>query len=392
MPHNKQLQIVIWAFPSWHGDYMKSTVELAKELALRHRVLYIDYAYTIKDLLTRSKNSFVPHDRIISRKKSLLEVKLENGGNINVLSLPAIIPYNWTANQYAYSAIQSLNKKMISGRIKYALNQLNFTADVAINAFNPFFGQAMIDEFKDATTIYYCYDNIEAAKWAAVHGGRLERQLLDKADALIFSSQTLKESKKCPTESYVVNNGVDLRAFENIPKSGKNNTGHKVIGYTGSVDDRLDYDLLEGLVAANLQYDFKFIGRIMTDEYKRLQGFPNVEFTGAVSPASLPAMMQDFDLGIIPFRKNDFTKNIYPMKVNEYLALGIPVVSTGFANLDDLSSFMDIADTVGEFSGKLNESLANDNEVKQSARKEKARSNSWTSKALEFEKILLKYA
>ena len=79
------------------------------------------------------------------------------------------------------------------------------------------------------------------------------------------------------------------------------------------------------------------------------------------------------------------------MKVNEYLALGIPVVSTDFAQLDDLSLFMDIADTAEEFSAKARKALANDNTEIQTARKEKARSNSWTAKALEFEKILLKY-
>ena len=391
MPHKSKLDIVFWAFPSWHGDYMKSTVELAKELALRHRVLYIDYAYTIKDLLIKSNDPFMPSERIVSRKKSLCEVKLENGATINVLSLPAIIPFNWTKSKHIYGAIQGINKKIISGRIRHAIKQLSFSADVAINAFNPFFADAMINEFKDAVIVYYCYDNIDAAKWASVHGGRLELQFLEQADTLIFSSETLQKNKKTIAESYVVNNGVDLRAFNNVDATLTKNNDRRVIGYTGSIDDRLDYDLLEGLIDANPKYDFKFIGRIMTNESERLRRFPNVEFFGPVSPASLPALMQDFDLGIIPFRKNDFTKNIYPMKVNEYLALGIPVVSTDVAQLDDLSLFMDIADTAEEFSAKARKSLANDNTEIQTARKEKARSNSWTAKALEFEKILLKY-
>ena len=392
MPHKSKLQIVFWAFPSWNGNYMKSTVELAKELALRHHVLYIDYAYTIKDLVTKRKDPFMPSDRILNRNKSVQKINLENGASISILSLPAIIPFNWTKNKFTYDAIQSINKKIISGRIHYALKQLNFNADIAINAFNPFFGDAMIDEFKDAATIYYCYDNIEAAKWAAVHGGRLERQFVDQADALIFSSQTLRENKKSHTESFVVNNGVDLRAFENISKSNKKNNERKIIGYTGSVDERLDYDLLEVLIPSNPHLKFSFIGRIMSDECERLKRFSNAEFIGAVHPASLPTLMKDFDLGIIPFRKNDFTKNIYPMKVNEYLALGLPVVSTGFAKLDDLSLFMDIADTADEFSDKINEALINDCKPMQIARKEMARQNSWTYKALEFEKILLKYA
>jgi hypothetical protein len=47
----KKLDIVCHAFPSWRGDHVKSTIELMKEMALKHKVLYVDYAYTLKDLL-----------------------------------------------------------------------------------------------------------------------------------------------------------------------------------------------------------------------------------------------------------------------------------------------------------------------------------------------------
>ena len=53
----KRLDIVCHAFPSWRGDYLKSTVQLMKELAVNHNVLYIDYAYSIKDILLNTKSN-----------------------------------------------------------------------------------------------------------------------------------------------------------------------------------------------------------------------------------------------------------------------------------------------------------------------------------------------
>ena len=88
MQADKKLNIVIWAFPSWQGDYMKSTVELAKELAIRHNVLYIDYAYTVKDVMAAKEGSSIPVDRIMDGNKSLKSIRLDNAAEISVLSLP----------------------------------------------------------------------------------------------------------------------------------------------------------------------------------------------------------------------------------------------------------------------------------------------------------------
>ena len=102
--------------------------------------------------------------------------------------------------------------------------------------------------------------------------------------------------------------------------------------------------------------------------------------------------MIHFDAGIIPFVKNDFTKNIYPMKVNEYLALGIPVVATGFARFNDLSGLLEVADDAIAFSAKLNEAINANSEGKRRERKLTAYGNSWENKASEFHNIILQYA
>jgi len=392
MQADKKLNIVIWAFPSWNGDYMKSTIELAKELALRHRVLYIDYAYTIKDVMAAKPDSTIPVERILNGDKSIKEIRLDNGAQISVLSLPPILPFNWTDSRGMYKLIETLNYHIISERIKTAIRRLNFNTDIVINAFNPFFGNAIPKLFPATPVIYYCYDNITASVWAKKHGGRLEKEFASTVAAAILSSDALKENKAWNIPMHVVKNGVDLRIFNRALHQTKINNDKKIIGYVGSIDERLDFDLLKKLLVANPQFDFHFIGRVVTPLVEQLNTLPNVKFFGAVAPERLPGMMQHFEAGIIPFVKNDFTRNIYPMKVNEYLAMGIPVVSTSFARFFDLDDFIELADDEIAFSAKLKEVIDSNNDLKRLQRKAKANSNSWEQKSNEFENILMRYA
>lgn len=393
MQTDKKLDIVFWAFPSWSGDYMKSTVELAKELALKHRILYIDYSYSWKDILSRTNADSMPRQFILGRNCGLRELQLDNGGSLFVLSLPPVIPFNWINNERLYKVVEKLNHRICSPRIHHALCKLEFDPAIVVNAFNPFMAYATTRIFNKCPLIYYCYDNIAASKWAAKHGPRLEAEFIKKVNAVIYTSEALKDGHPHTAPAYVVSNVVDLRNFNRQALAAEVSvSSKKVIGYVGSIDDRLDYGMLEYAIKADTDKEFIFIGRKVGDHWQRLAGYTNVKFTGAVEPSKLPAMMAAFDIGIIPFVKNDFTRNIYPMKVNEYLALGLPVVSTDFAKLDELAPYMAIAKDAATFSDMLDAEMANDDHDKKRIRKLKAASNSWEQKALEFEKILIQYA
>lgn len=95
--------IVCHAFPSWRGDYVKSTIQIMKELAVNHNVLYVDYAYSWKDILFNSfKNRYIPVARVLGVRNPIETVNLENGGLLHVLSLPPVIPFNWISSPHQY--------------------------------------------------------------------------------------------------------------------------------------------------------------------------------------------------------------------------------------------------------------------------------------------------
>lgn len=391
----KRLDIICHAFPSWRGDYMKSTVQLMKELAENNNVLYIDYAYSIKDILiNRYKNKYIQTKRILGITNSIETIELKKDVFIRILSLPPIIPFNWINNNSLLNFVQAINNLIINRRIKSALKALKINSPIVVNAFNPFFDSFKIKSFHAKAVIYYCYDNINATVWASKHGAYLESVFLQKVNAVIFSSEALQISKSLPdTKSYVVNNGVDLSLFEDALVDGNvSNANNEIcIGYVGTVDDRLDYNLLEKVIRQYPEWKFHFIGRILTDLCDDLKKYTNVSFFGPVDIHQLASMMKHFTVGIIPFVKNEFTRNIYPMKANEYLILGKAVIMTDFAVLNDLKGFVSVADNES-FIEQIKYEIENDTLEKQQERINKARSNSWNNKAKEFENILSAYA
>lgn len=391
----KSLHIVCHAFPSWHGDYVKSTVELMKELACNNKVLYIDYAYTLKDLLLSfRKNTWVPVSSMLGLSAPLRKVDLNNGGQLLVLSLPPVLPINWIGNQHIFNFFQSVNARLMNRRILNAVNQLEMKDPLVINAFNPTNAKNTLKGLDPKAILYYCYDNISAAAWACKHGSRFEKNLIREADAVIFSSDDLNTTKgKDAKAAYVIKNGVDLSVFkrDQVRQVSAMTKQTVQIGYIGSVDDRLDYELLFQTIQNHPHWQFHFIGRILDARANKLQDFANVIMYGAVEPHELPGLMKHFNAGIIPFVKNDFTQTIYPMKANEYLAMGLPVVMTDFAQLNDLKHMVSITNRQ-HFNEMLELAVQTDSEEKKLQRIAHSETNSWKCKASELESILYQYA
>lgn len=389
MPKN---DIVCVAFPAWEGNYLKSTVQLMTELTrLGHRVLYVDYAYTWKDFAqSLMDKGFATWQRMIGVKQRLRTVSLDNGAEIHVLTLPPILPINFLKNHTAYDVFNAFNAFFIKNAILKAMKTLGMTAPTVVNAFNPSLGSLLAGKLNESKLIYYCYDEIGAATWASRHGERLETAFLKKADAIIVTSQGLFDKKsKQKTPCFLIKNGVDYDLFSrktSISQSIPLEKDKKTIGYLGSVDERVDYALLEKLISTTPQYNYVFVGRVTQSAYeKRLSVFPNVHIVGSQPPTTLPAWVQQFDVCLIPFLKNELTAGIYPLKINEYLAAGKPVLTTRFSNLSDFESVVHIANDDNDFLQLAQQGFSNTDAERL---KLFASQNSWASRSIEFSKLL----
>ena len=380
--------IICVAMPNWEGDYMKASVQMMSEFALSNRVLYVDYEYTYTDVVrTLVGKAKAPLERLFGFSNRLRLVKAANGAEVYVLTPPPVVPTNWIKSADSYFSMTAIQAKKVSRSIRRAIKTLDFNNPIVINAFNPQFGFPMVGDFGEQSLIYYCYDEISAASWCKEHGVEAEQRFIKECDLVVTTSVGLKESKsELHSNVRLVPNGVDYSLFHQafVPLSQKKE-GPFTIGYVGTVDDRLDLNLLNQAIKALPDANFTFVGRVTDPKAEQeLSKHANVQLLGPKKPTELPELMKSFSLGLIPFVTNAFTKHIYPLKVNEYLAAALPVVSTRFAPLDEFEEIIEITNDIDTFIGYLKYWEENDREDLQQKRKAHARNNTWTHRADQF--------
>ncbi|MEL6655720.1 MAG: hypothetical protein AAFP77_16800 [Bacteroidota bacterium] len=384
--------IICVGTPRWEGgDYLTSTVQLMSELARTARVLYVDYPFTYKDMWAAQRGT--PVDVLRGQAPALQTRTLPHGGQVQLLRLPPFLPANFFTNTWLYDQVLKFNARRARKAIQLALSKLGWAAEqpIVINAFNPALGNALAGQLNESLLVYYCYDEISAAPWIARHGARHEQQLLQTADCTVVSSQGLVRTKEASAKQLaLVKNGVDLSIFKTSSQGRPEDLpAGPIIGYIGSVDDRLDLELLCSVAKTFPETSVVFLGRIVSEDHANvLTEFPNVYLLGTRPKDRLGNYVNAFTVGLIPFVKNDLTAGIYPLKINEYFALGVPVVSTHFADLSDFRKYIRIGNQTDDFLAALEQVLSGDLPAEPELCQQFAAQNTWEGRAEQLRDLL----
>lgn len=384
--------ILCISVPRWKGDYASTIVELMKVLGQHNKVLYVQNPYTLKDLFSALvKRTAFPYKAVLGLGKPTTTYKTGGDGEVTVLIPPITLTINFLPQGKLYDSFLKFNGWLVRRSVKKHLRKLGMQDSlVNIVSFNPPYGVVNGRKFGESLLLYHCYDEIGEAAWMKNHGPVYERKFMKIADAVIVTSQGLLEKKSAMAKKiFLVKNAADISLFSTAFQATPPST--KTVGFIGSFDDRIDYDLLEYLADSMKDVRFLMIGRVIHKKGEaRLKKYGNVEFTGSKKLEELPAFVKEFSVGIIPFVKNEFTKGIYPLKINEYLAAGIPVVSTDFGYLDDFKEVISIAENKEDFRNLLVKEINSDNLEKKLARQKLANNNSWEHRANELLSIVEK--
>jgi glycosyltransferase involved in cell wall biosynthesis len=205
-----------------------------------------------------------------------------------------------------------------------------------------------------ATRVYYCVD--EYAEWPGHARGvmtRLEARLLDHADLLVATATPLLEAKARPgLPARLLTHGVDGARFAAAAAGRGQLAGvgadETVVGFFGLVDERIDQELVAGVAAALPRARFVFLGEVVCD-VSALNRVPNVTLLPPVPYAELPEAAARFDVCWLPYRINDLTKNINPLKLKEYLALERPVAAVPLPEVAALAAHVALAEDAAGF-------------------------------------------
>jgi glycosyltransferase involved in cell wall biosynthesis len=153
----------------------------------------------------------------------------------------------------------------------------------------------------------------------------------------------------------------------------------------------MDIDLLCEVARQHADKLFLFVGPVSLNQesQKQISTIQNAIFTGSKRIEDLPMFLHFAKCAVIPFKCNTLTKSIYPLKINEYLAAGLPVVATPFS--EDMKQFGDVValeSSHDNFAKSIHAAIQTNNEELTKRRLQAAENNSWTARANQFWDIL----
>lgn len=375
-------------------------LSLAKEFAKKHRVFYIDHPYSWKDYLKEKnepktswrKDALLNQKDIYSHPPHLPE-------NLTIVTPGLTLPINFLPPGFLYEWLSRRNDQVILKTIRSVISDFKLKDFIYINFFDPYFVRKLPADIRPFRSVYQSMDDISQVAYSNRHGTRLEEEIVSNFDYTLCTSRELTRLKSAFSKNvYFHPNAADTAIFkkafaEVLPKPVELKDIHTpIIGFTGSIEYRSDFELLKKVADFHKDKTLVFVGPVQTEEHKEvgLDKTPNVVFVGPKHITELANYLQYFDCVLIPFRKNTLTKSIYPLKINEYLAAGRPVVATHFS--EDIYSFHDVAyvvDSHEEFLNTIDLAIREDNNDRRLARIKVAEQNTWTARVDRFWEIIL---
>jgi teichuronic acid biosynthesis glycosyltransferase TuaH len=399
---NKNYDIIILGQSRWDNPYSSSSLCIAKEFSKNNRVFYIDHPFSIKDFISQYKNGTTIKSRLLplllGRKSSHKVPNLPD--NFTVIIPKLTLPINWLSDGFFYSFFSKINDKIVLSALKKAIKKYNIKEYIFINSFDPYYFRSFPKAIAPKIKIYQTVDDISQEAYIARHGVRLEKEAIANADITLATSKELTRIMSNYTNRvYCLPNAADFSLFqkainENLdtPKELIGIT-QKVICYTGVIGNRINFELLKKIALYHADKLLLMVGPQDLDSYKStdFDKLPNIVFTGPKKISELPAYLQHSHCAIIPFVCSVQTKSIYPLKINEYLTAGKPVVATAFSeDIIDFAHVAYIAKTEQEFVNMINVAINEDNYEGREKRIKEAESNTWEARVQQFWKIVEK--
>ena len=388
--------IVILGLMRFDGPYESANFTMAKLLAKQNRVFYIDNPYTWKDYLSlRNTEEFKKRKKYLPLSSSgVIPTDLPD---IHIVVPPIVPSINVIPEGFIYRNLLKLSERLIAKRIKKIIRDYSIKDFIYINSFN-FHYPDVAKLIKPTLTVYQCVDPL-IRSFDTKHGIISEASIVKTSNLIICTSKQLyEEKKKLNPNTFFIANAADIKHSSkaldsNLPIHPAIKSLRKpVIGYFGNIERRIDFDLLKQVAQMNPDKSFAFVG---PQEIEFIPDWffatPNIHLTGKMPYEQMPLIIKGFDVAIIPFKADEVSKTIFPLKLFEYLGAGKPVVAINFN--PDLKDFTDgtvaFCDDANEFSREISNALLNDSTENLERRVKVATANTWDERMKEISTLLL---
>jgi len=208
-----------------------------------------------------------------------------------------------------------------------------------------------------------------------------------QADLVFTSSRALYEAKrKYNPQTFHVPNGVDYAAFAQVvdseaaPPDDIAGLPQPIIGYVGSINDKLDLGLIRSVAESWPNGSVVLVGSVQSHDsagLAALRSQSNVHFLGRKPVGLVPHYMKACDICLLPYRMNEWTKHIDALKLYEYLACGKPVVSVDLPTVQPFAGLVRVATGRQSFLQAIEKAWETDTSALASQRRERVKTETW---------------
>jgi glycosyltransferase involved in cell wall biosynthesis len=372
--------IVCVGFADWDTELWTNQHHLMARLAARNRVLFVESLG-----LRRPQLAGRDLKRIARRlRRGLAPPRRADG--LDVLA-PLVLPL------HSNGAVRALNGRLLPALVGRAARRLGLERPI-LWSYVPQ-AEVLIDVLDPSLIVYHCVDDIAAHELIDTASFRAaEARFATRADLVLASApELIRRMRTLSANVLEAPNVADTELFAAALEPGDPDPAISALPrprlvFTGAISAvKLDLGLLAGLARARPDWTIALVGPVgLGDPHtdvSALAGEPNVHLLGPRSYAQLPAVLRGADAGLIPYRRSPLTDSVFPMKVYEYLAAGLPVVSTSLPALAGVEG-IDLADDAAGFERLLERELAADSPARRRERSAAAAAHSWDERLREI--------
>lgn len=378
-------EVPLVVFGDEWGLHPTSTQHLVRRLAHSHPLLYVNTLgmrpprLTLYDL----RRSWNKVRTWVRGRGDGVRAGIPNGH----LYSPITIPFNRPA------ALRRWNRRRLIQGLQREMVRHGFREPVLLVA-SPI-GAEVVGALGERLVVYYITDQYAALP--GVHRRYLEEldtALLASADLIFVTSRKLQQEKTGEkTTPILLPHGVDFDHFSGAAK-GRGpippemaRLPRPVLGFFGLLAPWVDIELLQHLARSFPQGSVVLIGAAWSG-CRPIGGPANLHWLGPRSYTDLPRLAAHFDVALIPFRQDKLTAYVNPLKLLEYLALGLPVVSIPLPDLEPFGHLIYQASTAEEFVFQVRKALHDRTSELCRERFERAAGESWEARVLTLEEHL----
>jgi glycosyltransferase involved in cell wall biosynthesis len=376
--------IVCIGTADWATELPINQHQLMRRLGTRNRVLFVESLG-----LRRPQLASRDLRRIAERLKRGLR-GARQVGPVHVLS-PLVVPFHGSA------ATRSLNRFLLRRQVRRAVRRLGMGRPV-LWAYAPQ-AEVLLDVLDPELVVYHCVDDVASQKGVDAESFRAaEERFARRADLVLASAPALAERMRSLAGNVLyAPNVADTALFATALQVGpidpaiESLPSPRLVFQGAIVATKLDVALLAELARLRPEWSIVLVGPSGAGDpggdLSPLERSPNIHLVGPRDEADLPAVLRGADAGLIPYAINDLTRSVFPMKVYEYLAAGLPVFSTPLPALAGIEAVVTAVDAAA-MAAAIERELDLDSGERRGERSHAASAHSWQARIAEIEVAL----